>query len=59
MPVWWCVNDADYWKRIVARWFSPSWIEKNDAGQQKRLLMTYPTHHQGNLTAAQYKKRWV
>jgi hypothetical protein len=59
MPAWWCHNDLDCWKLIVDKWFTPEWIEKHDAGQQKHLLMGGPSHHQGNLSNSQYRARWV
>ena len=59
MPVKWCRNDLPCWRRIVDKWFTPEWIAKHNQGREKRLLMRYPSHHQGNLNNEEYRTRWV
>ncbi|CAO2202356.1 unnamed protein product [Urochloa humidicola] len=58
VPAWWCRNGMACWERTVAKWFTPEWQEKHNAGRERRLLMRGPSHHQGSMSNEEYRARW-
>ena len=59
VPPCWCAYDMQCWARMVERWCDPAWQENHNTCRERRLLMSGPTHHQGNLDLSEYAARWV
>ena len=44
---------------IVDRWFTEGYIQDHEAGRERRMAATGPTHHQGSHSLGAYKQAWV
>ena len=59
MIPWWCESYWDCWVMIVDRWFTEGYIQDHEAGRERRMAATGPTHHQGSRNLGAYKQAWV